>query len=299
MKLQAAIDQLYRQCREFGHCAVLLDTQAGTPLPDSVARLDEGCVPRLFLRDPLFANAPTEAPMLLRVPAREFLLIEELATLAQKEATDPHRSLRSICAFIASDLSGVQLATRLARALDLRVEGRSFYFRYFDPRVFHHLPHLIAPPGLGCLLRGVAQWSYFLWDGSLLVRQIPECGPSMPDRPNLTIREWQMFETIEHFNATQRLFARQGLRFEPTQTLDLFGLVHAARSLGIRAPEDTAYYLACSHHLPEALSRHPAWPSVMELLAQEAPLADALAHLCGVSIARLAPHRSLQPEQMP
>ncbi|HET7865834.1 MAG TPA: DUF4123 domain-containing protein, partial [Burkholderiaceae bacterium] len=105
--------------------------------------LDERLAPRTFLQDPLFANAPSEAPVLLHLPLSEFSLIEELAERAWQEALDPHTSLRSVCAIIGSRLSDDHLAIRLTQAMDLRVEGGSFYFRYFDPRVFHHLPHLI------------------------------------------------------------------------------------------------------------------------------------------------------------
>jgi hypothetical protein len=123
-----------------------------------------------------------------------------------------------------------------------------------------------------------------LWDGSFAVQEIPESKSLSPIHLQLTAGQWQAFETIEHFNATQRLFAKQGLLFEPAQTAELFAQVHAARALGMLTPDDTAHYLACSHHAAAPMSRHPAWPDVLMLLKQEVPLAEALAQLCGASL---------------
>jgi hypothetical protein len=281
---QTAVEQLYNQCRESGNCHVLLDPQAGSPFGEQIAALDEKLVPRVHLRDPIFASAPQEAPMLLRLPLSEFPLLEALVAHAQQEATDPANPLRSVCGFFQSIEPDGSVASRLSWALNLKVERQGIYFRYFDPRIFLHLSRLLPAETLGHLLRGISKWSCFLWDGSFAVQEIPESKSPSPIHLQLTAGQWQAFETIEHFNATQRLFARQGLPFEPMQTAELFAQVHAARALGLLTPDDTAHYLACSHHATAPLSRHPAWPDVLMLLKQEVPLAEALAQLCDASL---------------
>ena len=177
-----------------------------------------------------------------------------------------------------------RLASRLSGALNPKVERQGIYFRYFDPRVFLHLSRLLPADTLGQLLAGISSWSYFLWDGSFAVQEIPESNLTSLLGLRFTAEQWQTFETIEHFNATQSLFVRRGLRFEPAQITYLFAQVHAARNSGLSGPDDTAYYMACSRHAGEPLSQHPAWPDVLSLLKQEVPLAEALAHLCGISL---------------
>ena len=284
MQHQTVVEQLYNQCRESGHCHVLLDPQAGAPFSDHIAALDKDLAPRIHLRDPLFAETPEDAPLLLTLPVSELPFIEALATQAQQEAVDLSSSTRSICGFLQSPLSVKQLAQRLTRALDLKVNSAGIYFRYFDPRVFHHIPRLLPQATFGRMLQGVSSWSYFLWDGALAVEDIPASSVLNADSLRLGSEQWQAFQTIEHFNATQRLFAQRRLPFEPNQTAEIFEQVNAARALGFTSPDDTAYYLACSHQALAPLSQHAAWPDVMALLKQDVPLREALAHLCGVSL---------------
>jgi catechol 2,3-dioxygenase-like lactoylglutathione lyase family enzyme len=284
MLLEAAVEQLYSQCRESGYCDVLLDPQAGSPFGEQIAALDEHLAPCVHLRDALFADAPQDAPMLLRLPLSELPLLEAMAAHAQQEATDPSIPLRSVCGFFQSTELNERVASRLGWALNLKVERQGIYFRYFDPRVFLHLSRLLPADTLGQLLRGISTWSYFLWDGSFAVQEVPETNSPMPIDLRLTSKQWQTFEAIEYFNATQRLFAKHGLPFEPAQTAELFAQVQAARALGLPTPDDTAHYLACNHQVSTPLSQHPAWPDVLMLLKQEVPLAEALAQLCSASL---------------
>lgn len=286
MNSHAAIEQLYNQCRGAGHSYVLLDPQAGTPFDDRIAALDADTAPHVFLCDALFADAPQQAPMLVRLPGSELTLLEAMAACAHREATDIPSGPRTVCAFIQSQLPIAQLAARLAWALNLKVDnGGGVYFRYFDPRVFHHLRHLLPDDTRGHVLSGVDTWSCLLWDGSFAVQHAPVAALSRPRQLRLPLKEWQRFETVEHFNATQRLFAELGLDFLPAQTTQLFEEVHAARTLlGRPTAEDTAHYLACSRQRGAAPAEHPAWPDVVELLAQDVPLAEALQQLCDITL---------------
>jgi hypothetical protein len=284
MQHQSFVERLYNEFREAGYCHVLLDPQAGSPFEGEIAALDSKQAPRFHLRDAVFADAPEQAPLLLSLPLSELQLVEAFAAHAQQEAADPNATTRSVCAFIRSDLPVAQLARRLADALDLKVESRAVYFRYFDPRVFHHVPRLVPGKQFGGMLHGISSWSYFLWDGRLDVQEIPRSEGSLLMGVRLTSEQWQAFEAVEHFNAAQRLFAKHGLRFEPKQTEDMFRKVQAAMSSGLSSPADTAYYVACSLQASEPLSRHPSWPDVLTLVQREVPLADALEQLCSISL---------------
>ena len=280
--LRNAIEQLYGQCRTTGHCHVLLDPQAGMPFDEEIAALNKELAPRAYLCDPLFKDVPRNAPTLLRLPMSEFSLIESMAARAQGEAIDANNSPRSICGFLQSTLSLSNLVAQLSWALDLKVEQQRIYFRYFDPRVIFHLARLLPDGFLGHLLQGMTSWSYFRWDGSFVVQGIPESSEQRPIKLQLMSAQWQELEFIEHFNATQRLFAKQGWQVEPEQAAELFAQVRAARASGLQFPEDVAHYVACSRHANSPLSQHPAWPDVMMLLKQEVPLAEALSQLFGV-----------------
>lgn len=282
--LTDAVTQLYIQSRESGYCDVLLDPLAGFPLKDQIEALDERVAPRTYLADPLFKESPQDAPFLLRVPVGEWSLLEAFVAVAQQEAILPGNTLRSVCGFLQSPLSMAQLAKSLTRALDLRVESRGMYFRYFDPRIFHHLPRLLPSHRLGSLLTGVTRWSYCIWDGSMVMQDIP-AGPSIATwRVQLTQQQWQAFEAIEHFNATQKLFLQCGLPFIPAQIAALFAQVQTAIASGLRTPTDVAYYLACCQQNVSPLAQHPAWSEVLTLVQAEVPLADALKQRCGVAL---------------
>ena len=284
MQQPSVLERLYNEFREAGHWHVLLDPQAGSPLDDEIAALDSKLASRFHLPDPLFADAPDQAPLLLSLPLSELPLVEALAAHAQQEAMDPDATTRSVCAFIKSDLPVAQLTRQLADALDLKVERRAVYFRYFDPRVFHHVPRLLPSKQFAEMLHGMSSWSYFLWDGSLAVQEIPKSEGSRLMSLRLTSEQWQPFEAVEHFSAAQRLFAKHGLPFEPKQTEDMFRKVQAAMSSGLVSPADTAYYVACSLQASQSLSLHSSWPDVLALLQQEVPLAEALEQLCGISL---------------
>lgn len=285
MNSHAAIEQLYNQCRDAGSCYVLLDPQAGNPFEEEIAALDEDAAPRVFLRDALFVETPQQAPLLVRLPMSELPLLETMALRAHQEATDVLGGPRSVCAFLQSQLPIEQLAVGLSWALNLKVDSvGGIYFRYFDPRVFHHLGHLVHEATLGHVLKSVDSWSYFQWDGRFVARQSAALSSPRPNQLRLSLKEWALFDTIEHFNATQRLFAKHGLPFEPARTTKLFAEVSAAKALGLPAPDDTAYYVACSHQQAVAPLQHPAWPDVVALLAQDVPLGEALEQLCGITL---------------
>lgn len=285
VSLQAASETLYALSREQGYCDVLFDPIAVHGVVDKIA-IDATLAPRHWLKDELFDESPTLAPCLVRLPLTHWDEVDVLLKQAQEEATDPECNVRSVCGFLISKADSKTLSNTLSRALDIRVQARKMYFRYFDPRTMHHLGRLLSVSELGNLLRGVTQWCHFAWDGQLSVHVIPTPEHLALPPLRLTSQQWQAFEAIEHFNAVQHTFAQLELPFTPQDTRLWFRCVQDAMALGISKPTDTAHYLACTRGHGQAVNQHPRWPEVLAMLRSDVPLATALEQLCNVTPAQ-------------
>jgi Domain of unknown function (DUF4123) len=285
VSLLAASETLYSLARAQGYCDILLDPMAALDVVDKLA-IDATLAPRHWLKDVLFQDSPKLAPCLVRIPNTHWDTVDALLQQAQKEATDPECSVRSVCAFLISSADSKALSNTLSRALDIRVQASKIYLRYFDPRTMHHLGHLLSVSELGNLLGGVTKWCYFAWDGQLSVHtiQTPEYVALSPLR--LTLQRWQAFEAIEHFNAVQQTFAHSELPFAPKDTQIWFKRVQDAIAMGISKPTDTAHYLACTPAQGQPINQHPRWSEVLELLRSDVPLATALEQLCNITPAQ-------------
>lgn len=287
----APLDLLYQLIRAQGHLTVVLDPLALSPTWDFLAQLERHEVPHQYLKDPLFEDRPQDAPLLTQIGLSNWPILESMVEQAKFEATRPGVTPRSVCGFVESSLSLQSLAVILQKALDLRVEQQSIYFRYFDPRTFFHLPRLIAPPALATMLRGISSWSHFLWNGQLHRHVLPtQSLPSLTQRRlKLTTEQWRPFTAIEHFNACQGLFSMLDLPYSPESVELRFEQVRQAIEQGLTKPEDTAYFLACCEVTGTNLAQHAKWDQVLSAIQAEVPFADAIEQLCAISLANASP----------
>ncbi|WP_426344568.1 DUF4123 domain-containing protein [Pseudoduganella sp. R-32] len=139
---------------EYGHCDIVIDRMRGFPLREELKALKGHLAESLPLIDPLFMTIPDEAPLLVRLSVDASSLIESYLALAAEEAQRPGQG-QAICAFLFSHLPCEKLAGHLTRQLDLRIKtGKRVFFRFFDPRVMHHLPRLLQPAEMAQLLNG-------------------------------------------------------------------------------------------------------------------------------------------------
>lgn len=276
MVTDAQSEALYNYAREFHHCDVVVDPLAGQEWRDCLQDLADGEVVQVSLDHEFFGKNSDQAPAILRVPLAQFDVLDALAGIAREQATDPTRQTRSVCGFIRSERPLADVARELAGPLSLRVGRQRRYFRYFDPRVMHHLPALIATDRLG--LRGIAAWGYFTWEGEWAVQELSaDSNGRMPGTAvRLTGEEWRPFAAIEHFNATVAAFLGAGLSWPCRETERLRKTVMATLELGITEPEDVATYLLRSRRLGFPIAQHPQWNNALDLLAKGVPLADAL-----------------------
>jgi hypothetical protein len=272
----AQSEALYNYARELRQCDVLVDPMASDNWAQCLEEIPADELPKVQLEHEYFAKKSDKAPILVRVPLKHFDVLDTLAGLAAEQATGPSRQTRSICGFVQSDLAQKDLARRLEANLSLRVGTQKVYFRYFDPRVMHHLPALLAPNALDW--RGVSSWGYFNWEGEWSVRPMPQQGTGRQRCTllRLTEEQWRPFAAIEHFNATVAAFLAAGLPCPCSETERLCRTVGATLALGIAEPEDVATYLLRSRQLGFPIAQHPRWSDAQKLLRKGVPLADAL-----------------------
>lgn len=262
------------------HCDVLVDPEADAHVREW---LHEGpgasAAVEASLLDPLFADAPERAPFVLRVPKEEFPLLERLAERACEEALAGLDQPRCVCGFIFTRLPLMQLRTTLTQALAITVEQTRYYFRYFDPRVFHHLMRLLCPEQLAMLLHGIDRWGFFLWDGRFVVHDVRHPGSRglMPSSGfRLPLRMWRLLAAVEHFNATVALLARHRKPCAPPETERLFSDVCEALGAGLAQPHDVAEFVLWKQKHATTPSALPEWPRLCEQVRAGVPLSELL-----------------------
>lgn len=279
MNEYATPTMLAERLGQYGQAYLLLDRMAGLPLRDELA----SCMAEQWpLDDPLFQETPEQAPLLVRLGADASPLLADYVALAIEEARHPVGSIRDVCAVFFSSQPGEQLAKQLAQQLDLRVKtGLRLYFRYYDPRVMAHLPHLLPPSHMARLLHGIDHWCYAHWLGQFVSLAGADFGPASNDpaylRPSVSAAQWEALQEIETFNLALRL-ARQGaLPLDDLTDTRLRGALPAVSACRLQRPEDRAT-LACliARHGEPALHQ-PLLQRALAVVREDAiPLQDLL-----------------------
>lgn len=263
----------------YGHCDVLIDRFAGFPLRDDLAGRILAQEP---LADPLLASMPDERPLLVRIAESEQSLIEAYLAYAGDEACQPGTQSRAVCAFLFTPLPLASLARRLARHLDLRIQtGQRLFFRYFDPRVFHHLPRLLRPTQMAQLLHGIDHWSYLHWRGGLANLPVTDFGPR-PDAPayvrlSVDSAQWAALQGIETYNLALRALRQGGAPLDDDLEPRLLTAVATAHAQRLPTADDhatLAAHLVCNG---EGILRLSLWQEALQLARHDAiPLKDIL-----------------------
>jgi hypothetical protein len=273
---------LYGYLREQKYCDVLIDRMAGFPFQHEIEALDERVAPRRALADPIFDDVPAQAPLLVRLPVTELALIEQILAQAIADAGNPGIQTRAICAFVFSQLDQARLASSLTRSLDARVEGRgSIYFRFFDPRVAHHLARILTPEQLAGIFNGVRQWAYVGPAGRLHVLEHAAAGPAAPA---FTAAQWQALARIEPFNLAVRLLQQAGQPVEEAIEQPILRELEAAHAAGLVSTADQATYAAWSVMYGAAFTSRPDLTACIRTAVENAiPLSDVLEQQTGLS----------------
>lgn len=267
---------LYNHVRAYQGGHVIIDPLASTTWADCLH--DEaaaGCrsVP---VAHEYYGDDTASALRVVHIPLERFDLMEELAGLARREATDPACKTRSVCGIVTCPLPPETVAKRLSAGLTVRVGRRKIYFRYFDPRVMHHLADFI-PMGIPDLER-LESWAYFDWEGCLVIHRFDRDAnrPEAADPFRLSEVQWQPFEILPAFNATIVAFKQAGLNPSCSETARLRLKVADAIKLGLAEPEDVALYLVLSSQAETPPCRHVRWSEAISLVSAGVPLEEAL-----------------------
>jgi Domain of unknown function (DUF4123) len=115
---------------------------------------------------------------------------DELARLALLDAVDhftANEDTPLFSALVRSSESASTLAKRLSRLLVLSrgLRGQKYLFRYFDPRVFLHLPRILHPTQMHALLAPASAWAWVnpltqRWQEHLVAPVQAEAGEDVP-----------------------------------------------------------------------------------------------------------------------
>jgi len=278
-------ERLYRYLREHQYCDVLIDRMAGFPFQDEIEALADSVAPRCALADPIFENAPAQAPWLIRLPVAEIALIEKILAQAITDACSPTVQTRAICAFVFSQVDQARLASYLTKSLNMRVEGRGqIYFRFFDPRVAHHLAHILTPEQLAALFAGVRHWAYIDPAGLLRIADHAAASAGL-FTPTVTAAQWQSLARIKAFNSAARLLLQAGYPLNDATEQDIQRELLAAHAAGLVSSADQASYAAWSvKHGNAFRSRHDLAADIATAVDNAIPLSDVLEQQLGWSL---------------
>jgi hypothetical protein len=264
----------------YGHCDILIDRLSGFPLKEALDGISERLVAGQTLDDPLFATLPDETPLLLRVPESEHDLIEAYLEHAIAEARHPAGQTRAVCAFLFSNVPLATLAGRLTRHLDLRIKtGQHIFFRYFDPRVTHHLPRLLQAHQMAHLLRGIDHWCYAHWRGHLVTLDGDHYRP-LPETPayvrlSIDSTQWSALQGIDVFNLALRTLREDSRPPAADGEALLLNALETARRYRLPTLDDEATLACYLLRDGEDIVRQPAWQEALRLTHSDAlPLKD-------------------------
>ena len=282
MSASTIIDPAFAaRLQEYGHCDLLIDRMIGFPLQEELAALD-GYTESLPLNDPLFATMPDQAPLLVRLPADATDLIEGYLGFAAEEAQSPGQA-QAMCAVMFSHLPFAKLIRHLTRHLDLRIKtGKRVYFRYFDPRVMHHLPQLLQPEEMAQLLKGIDHWCYQHWHSQRITLHAQDYGP-LPDVPayvrmSISSAQWKKLQDVEPFNLALQTLQQEGVALDGDteqalrDALSVVGIYAGVHQISIS--DEVAF--VC-HVVRYGRTRQSIWNDALLLASEHAiPLQETL-----------------------
>lgn len=269
------------QLEEYGHCDILIDRMRGFPLREELEALEDHLAECLPLTDPLFMTMPDEAPLLVRLSVDASSLIASFLAQAAEETQRPGQG-QAICAILFSHLPCNKLARHLTRQLDLRIKtGNRVFFRFFDPRVMHHLPRLLRPMEMAQLLNGIDYWCYLHWSDRRIVLKMQDYGP-LPDKPayvrmSLSSAQLESLQEIETFNLALNMLWQAGDTLNERTEPALHAALKIVYAYGLSTKENRATlacHVAC---LGEDILCQPQWLRALQLVRERAfPLKDVL-----------------------
>ena len=278
-------EALYLLAREYKRTYLLLDCFGGNPLAEEIAAAEAPAAASLPLDDPMFEDDLGSAPLLIEIlhdqPAHQPLLARSI-DLAQYQTLNG--GMRSVCAWLFSDLTLVRLRSALRQRLDVRYPDGRIYFRYFDPRVMSRLAQILAPgaadmpagaeSSFSDLLGPVASWCQLDRDGSFLRLDNPAHGmQSGRGHLHFNSDSAAAIERIGQLNLVVGALQQRGLPCARAQDDALDSHLVSARQMGITNAEDQIAFAWRAHHTGLPFSTHSALQTIIgEAATHDIPL---------------------------
>lgn len=266
---------VYNFVRDYKGGFILIDPLAGSEWKEIFGQERFEDLDARPLKHEYFEKNSPQAPCLLHIPISRIDLIEKLSKIAIEEATNPAIKTRSICGIIGSNLSVDEIHRELSSSLTIFVNFKRKYFRYFDPRVIHHLPELL--PKDSNFLKKIEAWAYFDWNGSLRIKNFfGKKETNIPSGLHLTEGQWRQIDAITAFNATVSSLISSKLPCQTESTEKILASVNEALIAGLKEPNDVAAYVVFSTINKRSADQLPHWQDVLKLVESGASLAEIL-----------------------
>lgn len=165
-----------------------------------------------------------------------------------------------LSALLVADTSPRVLAAQLAQRLILRMpDGDSAFFRYFDPRVFHHLQWVLNENQMAVLMGHVVCWTWRDSAGSW--QRYPRPEATIPlSTLRVDFSQWGALQRMALLNRAlenieQNLPGTEASGIS-TPRVDAL-LVEASRNHGLASDEDRLLYVVQAATLHPAIHCHP------------------------------------------
>jgi Domain of unknown function (DUF4123) len=251
VRLRAALSQ-----SRTSTLSVLIDPMLGDPLAatrtvkDSLA---SGLASRQALAFIHHDLAPNKAPYLLHIPdeLRAERCVNESVQVAVSEALGlyggDYRG-RSVCAWIVGESDPSALAVRLARAARVvKPDGASWPLRYWDPRVFWHLPRALDLQQQHTLIAQLGRWFWFDPTNAFggLIHEVPKDAERAQAPLAFDESGWAVLSRVGAVNRVLGLAWNWDIRPTPANAKRVDVLIQRCHALGFLSEQDELVFSSC------------------------------------------------------
>lgn len=275
---------IYNLGREFGRTILLIDRFDSNPLSEAFDNLACPAL-SLSLDDPIFEDEPTRAPLIIElrqdIPCHIDLL-EKSVELALEQSVHGYQAPQ-ICAWLYTTASLERMQSEMRKKLDVCYPGgKRIYFRFFDPRVMHHLarifPHVDFENGqqssFSELLGAIQIWCQISRAGTpMLFRSNNARGISKIKGLRIDKRTADAIDRIALVNRVVKELALMGKACRQDDDHSIDGMVLDSEKFGIIDVEDKVAYAWRAWFYKKEFTQQPDLKSRIEkALSQGLPL---------------------------
>ena len=252
-----AIATLRSACHSSGTTAltIVVDPTLADPLSLSDVlkhALESGRVSRHSLVG-LHANfAPDKSPYLIHAPdelAAERCMNESVRIAVNESlglCGDEYRG-RSVCAWVVGESQPAALAERLVQLSRVRGPDRKLWpLRYWDPRVFWHLPRVLQPGQFSAMCRMLGRWHQLDQTNSLAALPLHAVHGERVETP-LVFDDagWAPLSRVGQVNRVLGLAWDWGVMPTTSNAARIDVLLQQCHALGFSSEQDELAFCAC------------------------------------------------------